>query len=660
MMRSLAPFTTRLPLLALAALSCGLGWRNLSAALPAGSPISSLFFPDRANTGEMLAYYTMLPRIAVAVMAGAALGLAGAILQRILRNNLAEPATLGISAGSHVAMAAVAVLWPGLSLVGREWIALAGAGAALLTILALSWHRNLSPVTVILSGLIVSLYCGAAAAVLTLFNHDLLIGLFLWGAGYLDQQDWSGVCFLAPRLLAGLVVAALLVRPLTLLTLQDDSARGLGISPVAIRLIALTLAGALTAIVTAAVGVISFVGLAAPALSRLSAARTTGRYLFEAAVIGALLLTATDQIVQSLPTTYRLFPTGAVTAMLGAPLLLIMIPRLRSTSPPAQAKNLIRSRVKTPWATLAILTVVAALFVWIAIAFGRGPNGWEFATGKHLWDLLDWRLPRVIAAFSGGAMLALAGAILQRMTGNPLASPEVLGVSSGAMLGVIALMLSVAAPSRGMQITAGAFGAFGVLSIMLSLSQRRSYGGEQLLLVGIALGSVSGFVMAVLMAAQDPRLSQLLTWLSGSTYQVSLPEAATATATLAAGLIAIPFIRRWLELFALGTPTAAAIGVPLILARGILFCVAATVTAGATILIGPLSFCGLMGPHLARLAGFNRAATQMIAASILGGLVLLVADWLGRNIIFPFQIPAGLLATMIGGPFLLYLIGKRS
>lgn len=658
MTRPLVYIGNRLPLLALALLSFVLAWRNLTGALPPQASMSALIFPDQTDTAVILAHYTMLPRIAVALLAGAALGLAGAILQRVLRNPLAEPATLGISAGAHVALATTAIVWPSLSIIGREWIALAGASLVLFTILALSWHRNLSPVTVVLAGLIVSLYCGAAAAVMTLFNHDLLIGLFLWGAGYLDQQDWSGVTFMVPRLFLCFVMAALIARPLALLTLQDDSARGLGASPVTVRLIALAVAGALTAIVTACVGVISFVGLAAPALSRSSGARSTGGYLFHSALIGALLLTATDQIVQSLPTTYRLFPTGAVTAMLGAPLLLLMIPRLRSTASPVTETS-IRKRVKNQWGVLAVLSVVAVLFLFFATAFGRGAQGWNLATAAQLSDLMPWRLPRVVSAFAGGAMLAFAGAILQRMTGNPLASPEVLGVSSGAMLGVIALMLSVAVPTRGMQITAGALGALIVLLIMVTLSRRRSFGGEQLLLVGIALGSVSGFVMAVLMASQDPRLSQLLTWLSGSTYQVTILEAATAAGMLVASLLSLPLFRRWLELFPLGNAAATALGAPVMAARGQLFCLAALLTASATILIGPLSFCGLMGPHLARMAGFTRAATQVTAAALFGGLILLVADWLGRNIIFPFQIPAGLLATMIGGPFLLYLIGRR-
>ncbi|MBM7331692.1 iron chelate uptake ABC transporter family permease subunit, partial [Agrobacterium sp. S2] len=115
-----------------------------------------------------------------------------------------------------------------------------------------------------------------------------------------------------------------------------------------------------------------------------------------------------------------------------------------------------------------------------------------------------------------------------------------------------------------------------------------------------------------------------------------------------------------LELLPLGHEIAKASGVPMTLSRNVLFFLCALLTASATILIGPLSFSGLMGPHLARLAGFHRAGLQLAASALVGGLVLLIADWLGRNIIFPFQIPAGLLATLVGGPFLLVLIGKRS
>jgi iron complex transport system permease protein len=647
------------PAVLMALLAVTLVVRNVAGLLPDGQGIGTILFPDHDVTAQMLLHYTMLPRFVVGLMAGAGLGLAGALLQRILRNPLAEPATLGISAGAHLAIALATLYFPAVLMIGREWIAFAGSSLALLAILALSWRKALSPVTVTLSGMIVSLYCGAASAVLTLFNHDFLVSIFLWGAGYLDQQDWSGVHYLAPRLAVLVILAALLLRPLTLLVLDDANARSLGLPLVAYRSLALVVAAALTAVVTVSVGIISFVGLAAPALARASGARRTAAHLSWSAMIGALLLTATDQIVLSLPVTYRLFPTGAVTALLGAPLLFLLIRRLKMLAPPQMATGAEVVRLRHPAVAVVAMGVIVLLGFWMAVAVGQGVDGWSFdplASGQ----LFEWRWPRALAAFSGGAMLALAGAILQRMTGNPMASPEVLGVSSGAMLGVITLLLTATAPTRAGQVFAGSAGAFAVLALMLALSRKPGFSGDRLLLIGIALSSVSGFVMAALMTAQDPRLGQLLSWLSGSTYAVRPSEAILATAMLAAALVCVPMIRRWLELLPLGRETAMASGVPMTLSYNVLFSMCALLTAGATILVGPLSFSGLMGPHLARLAGFQRAGLQLLASAMTGGLVLLVADWIGRNIIFPFQIPAGLLATVVGGPFLLVLIGRRS
>ncbi|MBK0022905.1 Fe(3+)-hydroxamate ABC transporter permease FhuB [Brucella pseudogrignonensis] len=648
-----------IPALSLAMLAIMLAVRNVTLLLPEGATFGSILFPDQSDTTQMLLHYTMLPRIVVGLMAGAGLGLAGAILQRILRNALAEPATLGISAGAHLMMALATLYFPVVFIIGREWTAFAGASLALLAILGLSWGKGLSPVTVTLAGMIVSLYCGAASAVLTLFNHDFLIGIFLWGAGYLDQQDWSGAKFLAPRLAVLVLLCALLLRPLTLLALDDSSARSLGLTLAIYRLLALFVAAALTAMITVSVGVISFVGLAAPSLARASGARKTGAYLVWSATIGALLLTATDQIVLSLPVTYRLFPTGAISALLGAPLLFLLIRRLKMLAPPQTTTRPTSNRLRRPEFVLIVIAMLIVCSFWFAVSAGNGAEGWSFSSGIGS-ELFSWRWPRALAAFSGGAMLALAGAVLQRMTSNPMASPEVLGVSSGAMLGVIALLLTAAAPTRGGQILAGSAGAFAVLALMLAVSRKPGFTGDRLLLVGIALSSVSGFVMAVLMAAQDPRLSQLLAWLSGSTYAVRPEEALLATAVLAAALFCVPLIRHWLELLPLGYQTAKASGVSMTLSRNVLFSLCALLTASATILIGPLSFAGLMGPHLARLAGFQRAGFQLAASALLGGGVLLIADWFGRNVIFPFQIPAGLLATLVGGPFLLVLIGRRS
>ncbi|CAO3460513.1 Ferric hydroxamate ABC transporter (TC 3.A.1.14.3), permease component FhuB [Azospirillum argentinense] len=619
----------------------------------------ALVAPDPARLDQLAAHYVLFPRFAVALLVGAALGLAGAILQQVLRNPLAEPATLGISAGAHLSLA-VATLWlPDALALGREWVALAGAGLSAAALLALSWRKGLSPVTVVLAGLVLSLYAGSVSGVMVLFNHDLLIGLFLWGAGFLDQQDWSMAAFLAPRLAVLALAAALVLRPLVLLGLGEGGARSLGLSVAGARLAGLVIAVMLAALSVAAVGVVSFVGLAAPTIVGMAGARRLGLRLLWATLCGAALLWATDALVLLAPVTYRELPTGAVTAVLGVPMLLWLLPRLRTAAPPVTAATAPPPRAHRPALLLAAGALLLPLALWAAVAAGRGPDGWEWSAGSALAAVEPWRLPRALAALAGRVMLAVAGATLQRMTGNPLAAPEILGMSSGAILGVIVLMFSTEIPGRGAQILAGGAGAAAVLTAMLALGRKDGFSPDRLLLAGIATSSISGVVVAVLMAGHDPRLQTLVTWLSGSTYMVGPTDALAAALLALLAIAAIPFVARWLDLLPLGGGVAAALGVSPPLSRAVLFSLSALLTAAATLIVGPLSFVGLMAPHLARMLGLQRAAAHLLGSALLGGLVMLAADWLGRGVLFPYQVPAGLLASVIGGPFLLWLLGRR-
>lgn len=152
----------------------------------------------------------------------------------------------------------------------------------------------------------------------------------------------------------------------------------------------------------------------------------------------------------------------------------------------------------------------------------------------------------------------------------------------------------------------------------------------------------------------------MLTWLSGSTYSVE-PAQALRTALIAAGLMILaPLCRRWLTILPLGGATARSVGIALTPARLTILLLAATLTAMATLTVGPLSFVGLMAPHMARMLGFRRALPQMVIAALLGGLLMVFADWCGRMLLFPYQIPAGLLATFIGAPYFVYLLRKQT
>lgn len=183
---------------------------------------------------------------------------------------------------------------------------------------------------------------------------------------------------------------------------------------------------------------------------------------------------------------------------------------------------------------------------------------------------------------------------------------------------------------------------------------------DRLLLVGVALATAFSAFAAVLLTSGDPRSAMLLAWLSGSTYRATLPGALTAAIAAVTIIAAVGATARWLAILPLGGITAASIGVPARTSRLVVLSAIAALTAVATIAIGPLSFVGLMAPHLVRLAGIERPLEQLAAAAATGGTLLLAADWLGRNLFFPWEVPAGLIAALVGAPVCLALLRRRA
>ncbi len=154
-------------------------------------------------------------------------------------------------------------------------------------------------------------------------------------------------------------------------------------------------------------------------------------------------------------------------------------------------------------------------------------------------------------------------------------------------------------------------------------------------------------------------MGMLLSWLAGSTYQIS-GEEALLSCTIAAVLLGVtPLLSRWLDILPLGAVAARAVGLNVAATRLAVMLVAALMTSAATLVVGPLTFVGLMAPHMARMMGAQRALHQVALAATIGALLMILADWAGRVIIFPFQMPAGLFATVIGGPYLMWLLRRQ-
>ncbi len=610
---------------------------------------------------RLILLHATLPRLAMAILCGAGLAVSGAILQQVLRNPLVAPDTLAVSAGARLTLGLVTLLAPGLFGFGRDLVAIVGAVAAVALVLVISRSRKYSPVSMILAGLVVSLYCGALSIILVLLKDRYLIGLFIWGSGSLSQQSWEPAIQLAMRLVVCGGVLLLLVRPLSVLDAGEDAARNVGVPVERIRLLAIGVAVLMAAFITSTVGVIGFIGLAAPALATFCGVQRFAARCLWSAIMGALLLLVTDLAVQLLSGDGAFIPTGAVTAVIGSPLLLLLLSRLQSRQPqPPTNETLTSSRVGQSRRTALLLTLLgAATLAGLAalVMIGRGPDGsWSILNGEMFADVLPWRLPRMLATAGAGGLLAIGGYILQRVTQNPLASPEIMGVSAGAIMGA-AIALSFAGSSMDIGLgLATTIGSFAALLFVLSISLRRSAAPERILLAGVALTALVDAVVGLIIANGGPSSVLLLAWLAGSASDISLPVA-LATVGAAVVLLAVGLLgSRWLAVLPLGASVATGVGVRVPVAQSALFALVALTAAIATPVIGPLTFVGLMAPHLVRLFGIRSAPAGLVLSALIGAALMIIADTLARTIAFPLQLPTGILASLLACPVLLLLI----
>ncbi|KFN20410.1 Fe(3+)-hydroxamate ABC transporter permease FhuB [Aeromonas bestiarum] len=659
-MKHIFPSPLLRPALILLGLTLSLAGWDLARQVPGALWWQTLFSPNLDDVRQAVVHFSWLPRLTVTLLAGAALGLAGTLMQQVLRNPLASPTTLGVASGAQLALMMVTLFAPSWLLLGREWIAMAGGSLAMALVFALAWRRQLNPVVIVFAGLVINLYLAAISIGLLLFFQEELKGLLVWGSGSLAQNSWSGVSYLLPRLLVAGGLAAVLVRPLAVLELDDASARSLGVSLLQLRLAGLGLAVFVTACVVSVVGLIGFIGLAAPAMVRLLGIRQLGQRLLWGPILGALLLTATDLLLQTLSNVWPvLIPTGAMTALLGAPLLLWLIPRLALKSgSPKGASGLSVARHPAPTRLLTLLLLGLGLAIIGSLLVGQGMAGWSWPSWLRWQAQLEWRLPRTLAAGAAGVLLALAGTLLQRVSNNPMASPELLGVSGGTFMGVIATALLLPALPLPIMLLGGLLGAFACLLLLVLVNRKHGFQPERILLSGIAITALFEPLQAIALANGDMRVQQLLSWMSGSTYYVTLPVAYGLVALAVLMLAACLLISRWLDLLPMGPALATALGIRLNRAQLAILLLVAVLTASATLVVGPLSFVGLLAPHMAKLMGLVRARWHLLGAAASGALLMVSADWIGQQILFPQDVPVGLVSTLLGGAYFMWCLRR--
>ncbi|SDC78766.1 Fe(3+)-hydroxamate ABC transporter permease FhuB [Paraburkholderia lycopersici] len=654
--------TPLLPVCALFALATLLFALRVDARLAPAFWWQALVAPTNTDVAQLLVHYSDLPRVAVTLLCGAALGLAGVATQQVLRNPLAEPMTLGIFSGAWLALALATVYAPFLLAGSRDAVALAGGAAALAAVFALAARRGMSPLALILAGMIVNLCGGAFCLALAISHYDLLSGLLIWGGGSFAQYNWSVALALATRLVPCALLLRLLLRPMAVFDLGDTIASGLGVSLRATRAITLGLALIIAACVVSAVGVIGFVGLSAPAVARLAGARRLRGRVIWSPLTGAALLWLADQLAQLCTAHFSLtIPTGAITTLIGAPLLIVMLRRLRGRPDLARTPALHSAPLSPRGLRVAALASVLApaTVTAISLSLGRGLAGWHLSDAHEAGALLFLRMPHVVAAAGVGVLLALSGGIVQRMTGNPMASPDLLGISAGGALGLTGALFLTAHPGLPTFLVWCAAGSMLTLCALVLIARASSFSPDTLILAGMALSAAFQAISVIAISSGDPRVVVLYNLLAGSTYNVGPLMAALVAACALLALAAVPLCRRWLDILPLGDAVSVGLGVRIAGARFGLLMLSAMLSAVATLVIGPLSFIGLMAPHMARMLGIRRAMPLLFVAAAFGATLMIGSDWLGRWVLFPQEMPAGVMATLIGGLYLILTTFRR-
>ncbi|MCR8657353.1 FecCD family ABC transporter permease [Paenibacillus endoradicis] len=323
--------------------------------------------------------------------------------------------------------------------------------------------------------------------------------------------------------------------------------------------------------------------------------------------------------------------------------------------------------------TMIVLTLLLIVTFIVAIGTGSSALGFDrlfptlFGNGsfKESFTLFEVRLPRIIVTLLAGMALALSGSILQSVTRNDLADPGIIGIHSGAGIGVALFYLYV--PTQILSLTfllpLAAFGGAVITAIIIYIfSYERGVGLQpiRLILIGVGFSMALSGIMIFIFSAVDPFKVEFITkWMSGNIWGADWPY---IWALLPWLLLLIPYTlykSNRLNILTMSEHTAIGLGISLNRERITLMLTAVALAASAVSVAGSVAFIGLMAPHLAKAIVGPRHQLFMPVSLLLGGLLLLIADLLSRLLFQPTSLPAGIMVAIIGAPYFVYLLMKK-
>nr|WP_229909706.1 Fe(3+)-hydroxamate ABC transporter permease FhuB [Streptomyces flavofungini] len=707
-----------------------------------------------------------LPRTLTAVLVGTALGVAGCLLQAVTRNPLAETGLLGVNAGASLGVVA------GIALLGFDSgyaylvCAFVGAVVASALVLLIAGRGGGSPMRLVLAGSALGATFGGLTSVIVVNSAETYDRFRFWVLGsFAGVEGYGELARLAPVLGLGLLVAALVVRPLSALALGDDLARGLGHRPAVTRTVVATAVTLLTAAAVALAGPISFLGLLAGFVARSLAGPRLAVRLALAGLVGAGVLTTADVAARVVSRPFEA-PVSVIVALIGAPVLIGIVrskqvATMGMTEPAVEERGGGRRRLVVPLRALAsravrfgragrtddsaatgspdgssgdrdrpvchdhpahpgrpdhpsrpgrparpdsatrpprplrperadglialragpmsflvarrpafaALGLAALLACAVVLSAYAGQSDMGISRTFHAvlgqgdrFDVLlvqKFRLGRIVAGLVAGAALGLAGCLTQTLARNRLATPELLGVNDGATAAVLLSATFSASGSFGSW-WAGPLGALVAVIVVTAVSGGVGQRGYRVLVVGLAMSALASAVTQVVLSRRSlSSASSLYVWTSGSLngrgYSVAVPVLIGLAVLIPVALA----VARHLSVLRFDDDTAASLGSTPARTRVICLLLAVALAGLAVGVCGPVGFVALASPVIAsRLAGPLRV--PLIGSMLTGAVLVVAADTLGRIAFSGSELPVGIVTTVLGGPFLLWVLLGRS
>ncbi|MGC5773975.1 iron ABC transporter permease [Paenibacillus pabuli] len=625
----------------------------------------------RQNTLEHNMIWDLrMPRTVIGIIAGGALAVAGALLQTITRNPLAASDTLGINAGAYFIVVLGAILFPGVLSQSPFLFAALGGLLAAFAAYFMGGGRRSSPVRLALSGMIISMVLGSFTSALHIFFSMETQGLFLWGSGTLVQNDWSGVTYAWPWVVGITILALILSRQWDMLELDESTASSLGQKVGLARAGGLIIAVLLAAVIVSVIGPIGFVGLVAPHLVRLSGVRSNRLLLPGVFIWGAALLVGADVLAKMVHNSSMELPTGAVMAIIGAPWLIwLVLTRMKAANGSGMSASMSTGAPsrRLAFGPMAVLfSVITVMLILLSTMFGgmRIPFADLFPSlfqSDGLFSaLIQLRIPRTLVAAGAGAALAISGVLIQMAVRNPLADASIVGVSSGAGLG--AMMVLILLPGLPIYLLpiAAIIGAAIAAVVVFSLSWKKGLNPSAVVLLGIAMSAIAGAGIQILIVRGAVYGSSGYIWLTGSTYARTWEQVRTIGLFL---VILVPvawWLARRFELLVFDDNSASGLGLNVRRTRLLAMTTGVLLAAGAVACVGTVGFIGLIAPHMVRLLTGHKLRRSMFLSALAGAVMLVLADTIGRTVMAPTEIPSGILIALIGTPYFLYLMYRSN